>query len=330
MNFRGSLFTTTQFAHRSKQVCDKLIIYERVTHLGISPRYLYELQQNKISPRKIADLRCLQLVTSTGMVLPDSLFKWFYDVGFPPNVRLNNISGGTDIAGSFATGNALLPVHVGGCPGLALGIPVEVYDPFVNRGGAKGVPVADGTSGELVVTAAFPNMPVGFWGQDGDQRYHKAYFAEFDGMLQSSCKCETSRNMEITRLIKNGSLLGIWTHGDFVSIHPTTKQLFFHGRADGVLNPSGIRFGSSEIYQVIENDFANEVEDSLCVAQRRPSDNDERVVLFLKMKSNATFTTALTKGVRAAIRKRLSARHVPSYIFPTPEIPVSILAHQRD
>jgi acetoacetyl-CoA synthetase len=75
---------------------------------------------------------------------------------------------------------------------------------------------------------------------------------------------------------------------------------------------------------VIESDFASEVEDSLCVGQRRPSDNDERVVLFLKMKPKATFTADLANRVRAAIRKRLSARHVPAYIFPTPDIPVSV------
>ncbi|KAF7631813.1 hypothetical protein AFLA_012664 [Aspergillus flavus NRRL3357] len=200
----------------------------------------------------------------------------------------------SDIAGCFGTGNFLLPVHVGGCAGLALGIPVEVYEPSVD---SKGVPDADGEAGDLVATAAFPIMPVSFWGQDGNKRYHKAYFAEFDG---------------------------VWTHGDFVSIHPITKQLFFHGRADGVLNPSGVRFGSSEIYQVIESVFSSEVEDSLCVGQRRPSDNDERVILFLKMKPNAAFSTELARRVRAAVRKRLSARHVPSYVFPTPEIPVTV------
>jgi acetoacetyl-CoA synthetase len=149
---------------------------------------MYELQQRKISPRELADLRSLQVVSSTGMVLPDALFEWFYDYGFPPHARLNNLSGGTDIAGSFGIGNCLVPVHVGGCAGLALGIPVEVYDPSIGRDGGKGVPVADGTPGELVATAAFPNMPVGFWGDDGDKRYHKAYFAEFDGMIESrSC-----------------------------------------------------------------------------------------------------------------------------------------------
>jgi acetoacetyl-CoA synthetase len=70
------------------------------------------------------------------------------------------------------------------------------------------------------------------------------------------------------------------------------------------------------------------VEDSLCVGQRRPSDNDERVVLFLKMKQGVTFTADLVSRVRAAIRQRLSARHVPSYIFPVPDIPVSVSIYQ--
>lgn len=108
-----------------------------------------------------------------------------------------------------------------------------------------------------------------------------------------------------------------------MSIHPITRQLIFYGRADGVLNPSGVRFGSSEIYQVIESEFAAEVEESLCVGQRRPSDIDERIILFLLMKSGAAFTPDLVNRVKAAIRQKLSARHVPTFVFQTPEIPVS-------
>ena len=116
---------------------------------------------------------------------------------------------------------------------------------------------------------------------------------------------------------------GVWTHGDFVSIHPVTKQLIFHGRADGVLNPSGVRFGSSEVYQVVEGEFASEISDSLCVGQRRPSDTDERVMLFLLMKPGVHLTKDLINRVNASIRQKLSGRHVPSFVFETPEIPVS-------
>jgi hypothetical protein len=106
-------------------------------------------------------------------------------------------------------------------------------------------------------------------------------------------------------------------------IHPVTKQLMFMGRSDGVLNPSGVRFGSAEIYKVIENEFAKEVTESICVGQRRPEDNDERVFLFLLMKPEFKFSEELSLRVKAAIRKALSARHVPAFVFPTPEIPVS-------
>lgn len=148
--------------------------------MGISPRYLHELQKMRIKPKEVADLSALQMVTSTGMVLAADLFEWFYDQGFPAHVRLNNISGGTDLAGCFGVGNSLIPVYVGGCPGLSLGIRVEVYDSQIEGSHVKGRPVPDGVAGELVATAAFPNQPVMFWGQDGPKRYHDAYFARFD------------------------------------------------------------------------------------------------------------------------------------------------------
>lgn len=117
--------------------------------------------------------------------------------------------------------------------------------------------------------------------------------------------------------------------GDFCVIHPVTGNISFLGRADGVLNPSGVRFGSAEIYSVIERHFANRVHDSLCVGQRRPTDQDETVMLFLLMKPGHRFDTALVSEVREAIKRDLSKRHVPKYIFETPEIPVSIFLLQR-
>jgi hypothetical protein len=114
------------------------------------------------------------------MVLRDALFEWFYDEGFPSHVRLNNISGGTDLAGCFGVGNPLLPVYVGGCSGFSLGVPVEVYDSTIEGDGVKGVPVADGEPGDLVSTAAFPNMPTQFWGDHSGKKYFDAYFGRFD------------------------------------------------------------------------------------------------------------------------------------------------------
>lgn len=105
-------------------------------------------------------------------------------------------------------------------------------------------------------------------------------------------------------------------------IHQQTKGLVFMGRADGVLNPSGVRFGSAEIYSVLESAFP-EIADSICVGQRRPRDADEAVMLFLLMKPGEAYTPQLVARVRAEIRRALSPRHVPKYVFPTPVIPVS-------
>jgi acetoacetyl-CoA synthetase len=102
-------------------------------------------------------------------------------------------------------------------------------------------------------------------------------------------------------------------------IHPITKQILFFGRADGVLNPSGIRFGSAEIYNVLDAFFADQIQDSICVGQRRPKDDDERIMLFLLMKPGVSFTKTLVDAIKGRIATECSKRHVPKFVFETPE-----------
>jgi acetoacetyl-CoA synthetase len=75
----------------------KLLGDQKVTTFGTSPRWMHEIEKNSIVPKDITDLSNLKTVTSTGMVLSDQQFEWFYDVGFPKHVHLANISGGTDL-----------------------------------------------------------------------------------------------------------------------------------------------------------------------------------------------------------------------------------------
>lgn len=230
---------------------------------------------------------------ATGMVLSESLFEWFYDTGFPSSVHLRNISGGTDLAACFGAHNPLEPLYVGGCQGPALGIKVEVYDSTIESGPGRALP--DGEPGELVATTSFPNQPVFFWGDETGEKYQNAYYARFPH---------------------------VWTHGDFIQYHPKTGQMLFLGRADGVLNPSGVRFGSSDIYSVIETHFP-EVQDSICVGQRRPQDLDESVLLFLKMNEGFEMSEELVTKIKRKIAEERSPRHVPKYVFQTWDIPVS-------
>ncbi|KAF1808223.1 acetyl-CoA synthetase-like protein [Eremomyces bilateralis CBS 781.70] len=276
----------------------RLVSFLKVTNLGISPRYMHEFQKNNLAPRDIADLSRLRTVTSTGMVLSDALFEWFYDTGFPPHAQLANISGGTDLAGCFSMENPLTPIYVGGCVGPSVGTAIAAYDQTIEgNDGTPGSELEDGVPGELVATRPFPNMPVYFWGDDKGEKYFSSYFKRFND---------------------------VWTHGDFIMIHPITKQIFFLGRADGVLNPSGVRFGSAEIYSVIENFFTDQIADSICVGQRRPEDDDESVLLFLLMHPGKKFNQLLVKDVKDRIGKELSKRHVPKYVFETREIPTTV------
>ncbi|KAJ3540391.1 hypothetical protein NM688_g6230 [Phlebia brevispora] len=174
--------------------------------------------------------------------------------------------------------------------GKALGLAIEIFDP-------EGKNIDDtGAPGELVCTRPHPSLPLGFWGDEGDEKYRKAYFDMYPG---------------------------VWRQSDFAVRNPKTKGYIVLGRSDGVLNPSGIRFGSAEIYSVVEQ-FRQLIDDSLCVGQRRPEDQDERVLLFLKMRPGHQLTDDLLARIRAAIRKSLSARHIPSYIFQVDDIPYTI------
>lgn len=283
-----------------------LACQQGVTYFGVSPRYLTTVQTAGVVPNRIPGIESLKVVTSTGMVLPQSLFRWFYSsTGFPKHVHLANISGGTDIAGPLVDCSPIDPVYdAGGCQVATLAIDVRVYDSGIQTldddHPPTGKEVRAGEPGDLVVPKPFLTMPVSFWDDaipsSQGSKYRKAYFSRF---------------------------AHVWTHGDFLYLDPATRAYVLLGRADGVLNPSGVRFGSAEIYTVLEAEFAGEIEDSVCVGQRRKGDVDERVLLFVKMREGRRFDVQLVRRVRESIARGLSRRHVPRFVFETREIPVS-------
>jgi len=93
-----------------------------------------------------------------------------------------------------------------------------------------------------------------------------------------------------------------------------------------VLNPSGVRFGSDEIYGELERPvFSARIDDAICVGQCQPQDKDERVLLFIKMRTGNKLDPTFEEAIRATIRSALSSRHVPAYIFEVKELPVSVV-----
>lgn len=122
----------------------------------------------------------------------------------------------------------------------------------------------------------------------------------------------------------------VWTHGDFIRVNPETGGLIILGRSDGVLNPSGIRFGSGEIYTILERDFKNVVVDAIVVGQQRErKDTSEKVHLFLllsdKYKQNGTYVPeSIQESITKQIISDLSRRHVPAYFWSVDQIPYNI------
>ena len=136
-------------------------------------------------------------------------------------------------------------------------------------------------------------------------------------------------------------IVDVWTQGDFVRINPLTKGIVITGRrwsiwvqpferslantrlSDGVLNPAGVRFGSSEIYAVLST-LPSIIADYIVVGQRRSNDLDEQVLLFVEMVPGIKCDRSIQFEIQRQISQALSTRHVPKYIIPVPCIPYNV------
>lgn len=258
-----------------------------ITVFGTSAKWIAVQEERGVKPRVSNSLSSLKAICSTGSPLTPQSYNYVYR-DIKADVLLASISGGTDIIACFLGENSVLPVHRGEIQSPHLGCGIQAWD---ERGES-----VEGEAGELVCTAPFPSMPVNFWNDPQGEKYHGAYFDKFEG---------------------------VWAHGDFILVNPITKGILMLGRSDGTLNPSGVRFGSAEIYNVVEQ-FKNEISDSLCVGQRFANRTEERVLLFLKMCSGHSVTDDLISRLRSTIRTQLSARHVPALILPIQDIPYTV------
>ena len=200
------------------------------------------------------------------------------------NVTLSSISGGTDIISCFALGNPVLPVYRGELQCVGLAMDVVSFDGMASE--------IVGEKGELVCRHAFPSMPVYFWNDPDGLKYLEAYFTEYDNM---------------------------WRHGDYIEIndHGGVK---IYGRSDATLNPGGVRIGTAEIYRVAES--IPQVEDSVAVGQK--FEEDERIILFVKLKEGEVLDDNLIREIKSTIFAGCSPRHVPAIIIQVDGIPYTI------
>jgi len=258
----------------------KIAAEERLTIFGTSAKYLSALEKRNFVPADVADLSSLRTLLSTGSPLLPEGFDYVYR-NVKSDLQLASISGGTDIVSCFALGCPTRPVHRGEIQCRGLGLSVEIFDD-------AGHPIR-GARGELVCTAPFPSMPVGFWNDADGAKYRAAYFERFPG---------------------------VWQHGDYAAI-TEHDGLVIYGRSDAVLNPGGVRIGTAEIYSAVER--LPQVTEALAVGQ--DWQDDVRVVLFVRLQAGVTLDEPLRQQIRDTIRAQTTARHVPARIIAVPDIP---------
>ncbi len=247
---------------------------------GTSAKFIDALGKAGLEPGSTHDLSALRTMLSTGSPLAPEGFDYVYQ-HIKQDLCLSSIAGGTDIVSCFALGNPILPVWRGELQCRGLGMKVEVFN-------EDGHPVTE-QRGELVCSAPFPSMPVGFWNDPDGSRYHAAYFEHFPN---------------------------VWYHGDFVEL---TKHhgMIFYGRSDATLNPGGVRIGTAEIYRQVEQ--VDEVLESLVIGQ--DWQGDVRVVLFVRLREGVSLDEALQDKIRKQVRRHTTPRHVPAKIIAVDDIP---------
>ena len=255
-----------------------------MTIFGTSAKFIDALAKAGMKPAQTHRLDRLRVMMSTGSPLAPEGFDYVYQ-NVKRDLNLASISGGTDIISTFVLGNPLLPVWRGEIQCRGLGMKVEVYN-------EDGKPVR-GEKGELVCSAPFPSMPVGFWNDADGAKYHAAYFEKFPN---------------------------VWCHGDYVEL-TAHDGMIIYGRSDAVLNPGGVRIGTAEIYRQVEQ--LDEVVESLVIGQDWPPErpNDVRVVLFVRLREGMTLDQALADRIRQHIRVNTTPRHVPARIVQVADIP---------
>lgn len=255
----------------------------RTTLMGMAPGAIMSARKDGFRPTEEFDLSMVEQFGAAGSPLPAEGFEWLVEQ-FGQDVLVNVGCGGTDVCTGILQGSPLAPVYSGEMTAPSLGFAATAFD-------SDGQEILD-ELGELVITQPVPSMPVTFWGEDGDDRFEKAYFEKFPG---------------------------VWQHGDWVRFS-SDGGVVVTGRSDATLNRGGVRLGTADFYSVL--DTLDEVADALVIHLEDPDGGMGELVVFVQTESDVSFTDDLSARVSHELKTRLSPRHIPDEIVPVAKVPL--------
>lgn len=266
----------------------------KVTWFGAGAAFHASCRRAALQLTEMGDLSAVRALGTTGSPLDADTQSWgtrqFAAIG-RHDIWWCNISGGTDIAASFFSGNRELPQIPGRLQCRHLGAAVEAWDDY-------GEPVI-GEVGELVCTKPFPSMPLYFWGDDDGTRYRDTYFERWPG---------------------------VWRHGDWLTIEHDGSCII-SGRSDATINRHGLRMGTAEIYSAVEQ--LPEISDSM-VIDLEDGSGDSRLIMFIVTSTGSNLDDALITKLSKSIRSHLSPRFIPDHYIAAPAIPRTLSGKKQE
>ncbi len=251
----------------------------KVNHFGAGASFFITCMKKGLKLNK--PLSNLISIGSTGSPLTPEAFEWIYN-DIKKDLWLISLSGGTDICSGFIGGNPFDDVVIGEIQCRMLGVDLHAYSESNKQ-------VID-ELGEMVINSPLPSMPIYFWNDVENKKYHSSYFEMYPNK---------------------------WRHGDWIRISDR-GSVVIHGRSDSTLNRGGVRIGTSEIYNAVES--LSVIQDSIVICTDNDPEN-QQMLLFVVLKPNNAINSELLKSLKKQLITMYSPRHVPDAVYQIEQVP---------
>ncbi len=252
----------------------------KVTVMGLSPTAVRGLMPHGPEHVHAHDLSTIRIIGSTGEPWNPEPYRWLFENAGKARVPIINYTGGTEISGGILGCFPIAPIKpcsfVGPIPGMA----AECF-------GEDGRPVR-GQVGELVITAPWPGMTLGFW--KDPQRYEETYWSRWKD---------------------------VWVHGDWAY---TDEDGFWYiqGRSDDTLKIAGKRLGPAEVESVLVSHEA--VAESAAIGVPHAV-KGEAIVCFAVLRPGQVPSEALRAELAALVANRMGKALKPERVLFTRDLP---------
>ena len=257
-----------------------------VSIFGCTPSVLRELAGLKVDCQR-HDLSTLRILGSTGSVLDEATWEWYFKTLGRERCPIMNISGGTELIGCMVSPLPVMPLKPSTVGGPGLGMAVEVVD-------SQGKPVQNET-GYLVCRKPFPSMTRGFLGDS--KRFVETYFPH-----GPDC----------------------WVHGDLARVDED-GYWYLLGRSDDLIVHGGVKHDPAKLEEtLLAFPGPPRIREAVAIGAKDEI-KGERIVCFVVLASaEAKPPQGLSERLKAYIKQTYDPLAQPEEIHVVNDLPVNL------